>query len=169
MQTGVALKLYFMRHGKAAYIQGADAQRPLTEEGRRDVAAVVDSRIDSLINVGLILTSPYRRARETAEITIARINHWQAGRNEQGFQGELLICDELVPESNFTVLAKLLDELNSDSILLTSHQPLVGQVVSTLVDDPRLQAMEPAWLAAVETEAVLPGYGELNWLAVPGS
>lgn len=163
------MKLYFMRHGKAAHIQGADSLRPLTEEGRRDVAAVVDSRIDPLSNVGLILTSPYKRARETAEIAIERINRCRTGRNEQGFQGELLICDELVPESNFTILAKLLNELNSDSILLTTHQPLIGQVVSILVDDPQLKAMEPAWLAAVEAEAVLPGYGELNWLAMPDS
>ena len=163
------MKLYFMRHGKAAHIQGADAQRPLTDDGRRDVAAVVDSRIDALSNVGLILTSPYRRARETAEIALERINHCRVGRNEQGFQGELLICDELVSESNFTILAKLLNELNADSILLTTHQPLVGQVVSTLVDDPRLQAMEPAWLAAVETDAVAPGFGELLWLERPVS
>ena len=163
------MKLYFMRHGKAAHTKGADAQRPLTEEGRQDVAEVVDSRIESLSDVALILTSPYRRARETADIVIERVNRRGAERNEQGFQGELLICDVLVPESNFAALAKLLNELDAPSILLATHQPLIGQLLNTLVGDPQLQAMEPAWLAAVESEAVTPGYGKLLWLEMPDS
>ena len=153
------MKLYFMRHGMAAHVAGMDAERPLTAEGRRDVATVIDSRASSLTDTEMILVSPYRRTRQTAEIVRERLS----------FQGQLRICDELTPDSYFEVLAGLLNKLDLAAVLLVTHQPLIGNVVSGLVGDPQLRAIEPAWLVALETEAILPGYADLTWLQMPAS
>ncbi|MBV1931122.1 MAG: histidine phosphatase family protein [Porticoccaceae bacterium] len=162
------MKLYFMRHGKAAYRSGAelitDAQRPLTDEGRKDVAEVIDKRIASFKDLEVILTSPYLRARQTAELALERLEH-----HGSGFSGKFLVCDELVPESNPRVVSKVLNQINAGSVLLTTHQPLIGNVLSTLVGDSQLQAIDPAWLVALETGAVLPGFANLCWLQMPGT
>ncbi len=162
------MKLYFMRHGKAANRPGAeliaDAQRPLTDEGRKDVAEVIDKRIASLKGLEIILTSPYLRARETARVVLERLE-----LKGQSFSGEFLVCDELVPESNPGAVTKVLNQLNAESVLLTTHQPLIGNVLSTLVGDPQLQAIDPAWLVALETDTILPGFANLRWLQMPAA
>lgn len=163
-----AMKLYFMRHGKAAYRLGAeqtdDAQRPLSGEGRREVVEVIDKRIDWLKNLDIILSSPYLRARQTAELTLERLE-----QHGYGFSGEFLIADELVPESNPGNVSKVLNQMNAGSVLLTTHQPLIGNTLSTLIGDSQLQAIEPGWLVALETEGVLPGFASLCWLQIPGT
>lgn len=150
-----------MRHGMAVNVAGAgaDAERPLTEQGRRQVAAVIDRREAVLGDLEMIITSPYLRTRQTAGIVSERLN----------FQGELLVCDELTPDSNITVLAGLLNKLNPVAALLVTHQPFIGNVLSALVGDSQLRAIEPAWLVALETEAISPGYADLAWLQMPGS
>lgn len=64
--------LYVMRHGPAADASGAgprsDAERPLTDEGRRKVEKVAEALGDAGAEPGLILTSPLLRALQTAEI-----------------------------------------------------------------------------------------------------
>lgn len=161
------MKLYFMRHGEAAYTSGAavktDAQRPLTEAGRRDVAEVIDKRITSLGDLDVLLTSPYLRARQTAELALERLEH-----HGHGFSGELLICDELMPESNLGAVTKVLNQLNAGSVLLTTHQPLIGNILRTLVGDPQLQTIGTAWLVALETDTLLPGSAHLRWVQRPG-
>ncbi len=62
--------LYIMRHGLAGQFgdYADDSQRPLTDEGQRKTAQVAQ-RLPSLdVQIDLILTSPYRRASQTAEI-----------------------------------------------------------------------------------------------------
>ncbi len=158
-----------MRHGQAAYLPDAtavtvasDAKRPLTEQGRQDVARVIEARKASLSDLDIVLTSPYRRARETAEIVMQGL----------GFSGQLLVCNELTPASDLSSVAKLLDNLidksGINSMLLASHQPLVGEVLNRLTGEVQLRSIEPAWLVALETEAVLPGYADFRWLQRPG-
>lgn len=162
------MKLYFMRHGKAAYRSGAeritDAQRPLTDEGRKNVAEVIDKRIASLKDLEVILSSPYLRARQTAQLALERLEY-----HGYGFSGEFLVCDALVPESNLGAVTKVLNQINAGSVLLTTHQPLIGNMLSTLIGDPQLQAIDPAWLVALETDVVLPGFANLRWLQMPGA
>ena len=161
------MNLYFMRHGQAAPISRGgittDAQRTLTPKGRQDVADVIDSRLALLDNLQVIMTSPYLRARQTAEIVVERLE-----RGGQTFTGEFLVCDELRPESNLAALRQLLDGMNASAILMTAHQPFIGNVLSALVDDFQLAGIGTAWLTALELEVVAPGLANLSWLQKPG-
>ena len=160
------MKLYFMRHGEAESLQfqggpDADSQRALTAQGRLDVAAVVESRKESLSDIEVILCSPYLRAQQSAQIAAQHL----------GFRDKALICNELIPDSNFVTLErtlkKLIDETDPAAILLASHQPLLGKVLSTLTGNARLELISPAWLVAVETDIFAPGFGEFCWLQKP--
>lgn len=64
------MELYLIRHGIAVErgIYAQDCDRPLTDKGR-DRTQCVAQRLDQLgLHFDLILTSPFLRARQTAEI-----------------------------------------------------------------------------------------------------
>ena len=56
------MEIYVLRHGDA------DAERALTETGRQKLRRVLQRAKSADSQPSLILTSPYRRARETAQI-----------------------------------------------------------------------------------------------------
>ncbi|TPW04190.1 MAG: phosphohistidine phosphatase, partial [bacterium] len=63
--------LYLLRHGDADH-DGAptwrtDSERPLTRDGRARMAIQAQAMKKLDIAIEVIVTSPYRRARETAE------------------------------------------------------------------------------------------------------
>ena len=57
-----------MRHGEAAHIAGGlDHDRPLTERGREQADSTASTLKAMDLNIGLMLTSTARRARETGD------------------------------------------------------------------------------------------------------
>src|SRR6188768_3104389 len=64
------MDLYLLRHGEAEPRSAsvAEARRQLTEKGRRDVGRVIERSQTVKVKPGLILSSPYIRARQTADI-----------------------------------------------------------------------------------------------------
>ncbi len=62
-----AFRFYLVRHAKAEPQRGEDAARRLTAEGRARFAAHARA-IASDVGVSRIVTSPFARARETAEL-----------------------------------------------------------------------------------------------------
>lgn len=65
------MRLYLLRHGRAIEkeeFKGPDAERPLSKKGSKRTRAVCEQLTDHKVKPDLILTSPYKRALETAEI-----------------------------------------------------------------------------------------------------
>lgn len=65
------MRLYFMRHAQAMNVsdwRGAEAARPLTDEGRSRAAQAAAGLARSQLGVEAIISSPYVRAYETALI-----------------------------------------------------------------------------------------------------
>ena len=156
------MKLYIMRHGKAAPAVGfdlaADVSRPLTETGRAQVVQVINQRKFSLAEVELVLASPYLRARQTAQLAIDQL--------DVGLQ--LLISDCLTPDGEPSEVFAFIDQLDAEAILIASHMPLVGALVESLSAGGGAVTMGTAWLAALETQALVPGFADLLWLEKPG-
>ena len=70
----------------------------------------------------LVLTSPYRRARETAAVFASAV----------GYQGELREEPKLVPHEALTVLeGQLLSR--TTSVALVGHEPLLGYLLGSLL------------------------------------
>ena len=151
------MDLFFLRHGEAEPRAASDAERRLTPAGESDVLGVIESRRAELATVELIVTSPYRRALQTAKIAAQALD----------FDRELLVTEQLEPGADPQALFHFIDALDAKSILLVTHQPLVGNVLSLLSGDSRWLATGTANLVALQTEAPVPGFADVRWAQVP--
>ena len=122
------MDLYLLRHSDAAD-NGAhgftrDADRPLTESGIEKMKKVAKAMRKLGLSFDTILSSPYRRAKETSEIV-----------------GEILQCSSrikltphLVVNGNLTALVKEINEdyARSKQLLLVGHEPVLTGLISIL-------------------------------------
>ncbi|OXS20462.1 phosphohistidine phosphatase SixA [Pseudomonas rhodesiae] len=139
------MKLWILRHGEAEAHARTDAERNLTERGRAEVLRSAAHLIGQPL--GAIIASPYVRAQQTARLV----------REALGFVPDIRTVPWLTPEgSPEQVLAHLVAE---DNVLLVSHQPLVGNLISFLQHghSRQLQPMYTASLAQLEGEFALAG------------
>lgn len=139
------MKLWILRHGEAEAHARTDAERSLTERGRAEVLRSAAHLIGQPL--GAIIASPYVRAQQTARLV----------REALGFVPDIRTVPWLTPEgSPEQVLAHLVAE---DNVLLVSHQPLVGNLISFLQHghSRQPQPMYTASLAQLEGEFALAG------------
>lgn len=150
------MQLYFLRHGQSvarSAWSGADADRPLTEEGR---GALVHEGA-TLLRLGLkpdvIVSSPLVRARETAEIMASGLG-----------AGDAMVTDVRVGEG-FGVkrLRKVLsDHSDVKRVMLVGHEPDFSTIIRKLTGG-RVVCTKGS-LARVDIEAADADRGELVWL-----
>lgn len=157
------MRLILFRHGPAgqrdASLWANDSLRPLTAKGARRTETAARGLLGESSRWDLILTSPYRRARETADI-VARI--LRCGRLEEG--------SELEPDGDRAALVRRLHaEAEGARIVLVGHEPSLGEILGELCAGPGAYLpLRKAGAACVEFEAeVAPGAGTLRWLLQP--
>jgi phosphohistidine phosphatase SixA len=147
--------VFVMRHGEAAPFAVNDADRELTGYGRREVASMIQRCADSFAGIDEIWASPYIRTQQTAALVSAAIKK------------KIVSCDFLTPTKNPDTTLKLLAEINK-TVLLVSHQPLVGTLVDKLAYlEPGRYRMSTAATACIESEQFVMGDGKLEWLYQP--
>jgi len=151
------MDLFLLRHGEAEPRAASDAERHLTGRGEKEVQAVIESRQAELAGVKLIVTSPYRRALQTAKIAAQVL----------GFSQELLVTEQLEPGGKPRALLDFIDALEVESVLLVTHQPLVGNVLSLLSGDNVWLGTGTANLVALQAEALAPGFADVRWAQTP--
>ena len=143
-----------MRHGQAEHSAVNDAARRLTavgvEQARRGGAHLAQLSLD----VAQIFCSPYRRARETAQLV------------RESLPGVPLVqTDCLAPDADPRSLQRLLDAQGSGTVLCVGHQPLLGYALQWLVDGGIGAGcpFETGSLALLRREFPGPGGAELRW------
>ncbi|KAF1010929.1 MAG: Phosphohistidine phosphatase SixA [Pseudomonas fluorescens] len=139
------MTLWVLRHGEAEGHAPTDAERNLTVHGREEVLRSAAHLIGRPLKA--IIASPYVRAQQTAQLV----------REALGFVPEIHTVPWLTPDSN---PLQVLDKLETaDDVLLVSHQPLVGNLISLLqyghLRQP--QPMHTASLAELEGDFPLAG------------
>lgn len=152
--------LFLLRHGIAEEHASRDADRALTDDGRRKLALVLERAAAAGVRPGLILTSPYVRAVQTAEAAGATLNA----------KAELVKLNALTPDgSPVEVWDALRDHRDSEQVLIAGHEPLLGQMVAFLLDSPALQVeMKKAAMVAIELNAWrAQPHGVLRWMLTP--
>src|SRR5215471_76043 len=111
------MELYLLRHGIAENGRPGrpDSARELTSEGREKTALVLKAACRSGVHPSVILSSPYIRARQTAEIAATEL------RCEAGIH----LVESLVPHgSPEGVWADVRVYAKEPSVLLAGHETL---------------------------------------------
>tara|TARA_Y100001970_G_scaffold213420_1_gene260840 strand:+ start:10468 stop:10968 length:501 start_codon:yes stop_codon:yes gene_type:complete len=116
--------LFLLRHGIAEEINPEieDSSRNLTKEGRKKVGYVIDQLKQWGFEADQIFSSPYSRARETAEIALQK----RLGKR-------LKIIDELKPSGSIFPLLKDLTGKN----LFVGHEPCLTALTSVLINSSK--------------------------------
>jgi phosphohistidine phosphatase len=119
------MEIWLLRHAAAEdrAESGRDADRTLTEDGHKRARDVARGLAELEPGIELILTSPYARARQTAE-PAARALH---------LAGKIRETQALEPSSD---PQEILDELRAEkaeSVLLVGHEPHMGALLGRLV------------------------------------
>jgi phosphohistidine phosphatase len=156
------MELYLLRHGIAedASPGRPDSARELTDDGRDKVASVLKLARRGGVFPSLILSSPYVRARQTAAIAAAELDH----------KGGIQLLESLVPHGTpERVWADLRDYPGEHAILLAGHEPLLSSLAAYLLNAPALRIdMKKAALLRIDFESLgaIP-HGVLRWMLIP--
>jgi len=112
------MKLYLVQHAKAASKE-VDPQRPLTEEGLRDIKKVAEFIKPLNLYVDYLWHSGKKRAVQTAEVLAEVVKVSKAETAKDG----------LAPNDDVTTLR---DELVSavECIMIVGHLPFLGKLAS---------------------------------------
>ena len=118
--------LILFRHAKSNWddIDLPDTERPLADRGMRDAPMMGERLAKQQVTPDLILSSPARRARSTAEIFA----------NALGYKPEDIVVDERLyaagPDSLLAVIGGLNDKLKC--VMLFGHNPEFSALVHRL-------------------------------------
>lgn len=147
------MKLYLLRHGKADWPNWdkPDDARPLTQEGKDQVAAV--AKLLARLDISpAIVTSPLPRASQTAEI---------AGE----YLRQKVRTDPLLrPGFDAGKLKKLLKDFSGNSIMLVGHEPDFTRTIFELTGGETKLSKSGVALIELDTASMK---GELRWLVPP--
>jgi phosphohistidine phosphatase len=156
------MELYLLRHGIAEdrAPSGRDPDRALTEEGRHKLRKVLKRAQQAGVEPSLIISSPYKRALETAEIAASELK----------YAGEILRSGTLTPDSSPpSVWSEIKEHRDEPSILLAGHEPLFGTTVAWLLGSThQMVAFKKAALVRIDvhTFSAQP-QGILQWMLTP--
>ena len=159
------MNLYLLRHGLAVEPGSPgcahDSDRPLTAEGERKLEAIAKAMQAMELEFDLILSSPYVRARQTAEIVARAL---KLGK-------KLELCDALEPSGSEKKLVELLNHVQPEGVLLVGHEPNMSELVTLLTagEPGALRVvMKKGGLCRLSTEALRAGWcAALEWLLTP--
>ena len=141
------MDIFLLRHGIAedAHSGQPDSDRALTREGRDKLKRVLKRAREAGAAPTLILSSPYKRAIETAEIAAESLE----------YRGEIVRTPALVPNASAgDAWNEIRSHRGEDSVLLASHEPLMSALLAHLLNSPALRAdFKKGALARVEAES----------------
>ena len=147
------MQLYLFRHGKADWPNWdqSDDERPLTKEGKKEVATV--AKLLSRLEIApVILTSPLPRARQTAEI---------AGKH---LKTKVHLEPLLRPGFDAAKLGKLLQKFSGKSLMVVGHEPDFSRTIFQLTGANAKISKAGVALIELKTGSMK---GLLRWLVPP--
>lgn len=153
------MQIYLLRHAIAEESRPgqADRARALVPEGRKKLKEVLRLARQADIAVSLILSSPYRRARETADMVADLLST----------EAELLESTTLQPDGRAEqVWQEIRAHKDMDSVMLVSHEPLLSSVAAYLLNSPSLRVdFKKGALLRIDVESFGPQpHGVLRWM-----
>lgn len=113
--------LYILQHGDAV-AKNVDPERPLSEQGRRDIRILAMHMKNMDVHLGRIFHSGKLRAEQSAGLVAEALSA----------EIEPVQADGLNPNDDPTVIVGDIDQMD-ENILIASHMPFVSRLCSTLL------------------------------------
>ena len=155
------MNIFLIRHGKAEPASPAkkDIDRELTDEGKSIIKRSIGFWKNGIISFDFIITSPFKRAIQTAEIIAELMN----------YNNDLIIDSVLSPGGSTRSVIELAEVLNGGNIAVVGHQPDMRFHISSLACNSQVNLkFSPASIAKVSFKGMLkPGKGILEFLFPP--
>jgi len=157
--------LYIVRHAIAEdrdpQAWPDDSERPLTDEGRKRFRKAARGLRSLVPTVDLVLSSPFTRAWQTAEL-LQKYAHWPAPTSCEEF------ASGRAPED---AVCALQEGTSAERVAVVGHEPHLHYLASLLLtgDPERVKLQLRKGAAAYVTFAgrVQPGEATLQWLLQP--
>ncbi|KGD72342.1 phosphohistidine phosphatase [Tatumella morbirosei] len=153
------MQVYIMRHGEAALEADSDSVRPLTHCGCSESRQMASWLCKQTVDIERVLVSPYLRAEQTLSEV----------RGCLQLPKEFEVLPELTPSGDAASVASYLEVLAKQgvsSVLVVSHLPLVGYLVSALCPQEAPPMFATSGIACVRFDEKS-GQGELLWQVSP--
>ncbi len=156
------MEIYLLRHGIAEQGRAghADSERALTQEGREKLRRVLKRARAAGVEPSLVLSSPYRRALETA----------QEAAEVLGYHGEVEKSQTLVPETSpHDAWDEIRQRKTEKAILLAGHEPMMSSMAAFLLGSPGVMIdMKKAALVRIDFDRLgAQPAGVLKWMLTP--
>jgi phosphohistidine phosphatase len=156
------MDIYFLRHanaGEPKISPAKDAKRPLDKLGieqSHDVGRAL-AALDTTVDV--IISSPLRRATQTAAVVA----------NEIGYEDKVVIDAALLPGASFQQFKELLARHNrKEAIMVVGHNPSMTEFLNkTLFGEGRHNVIEMKKGAVAKVEKVGRQTAVLRWSMPP--
>ncbi len=150
------MKLYLVQHAKAASKE-VDPERPLTEQGQRDIRKVASFIKQLNLSIDCLWHSGKKRAEQTAEALAEtiKINQKQTAR------------DGLGPNDDVTAIK---DEINTSrqDIMIVGHLPFLSKLTSLLLtgsESANTVAFKQAGIVCLNHNGE--NLWQLEWMIIP--
>ena len=155
------MRLYLVRHAWAGEHGDPrwpnDADRPLTDDGKRRFKRVAKKLVARGVAPTLIVTSPYVRARQTAELLLKALDGEGVLEEHRGLE----------PDGDWEAAVEFVGRRSEDEIALVGHMPNIGELAAALLGTSpgNIDFAKGATMAIDFESRPALGHGLLCWLA----
>ena len=159
------MNLYIVRHA-IAIERGTpdykdDSQRPLTDSGSKKMKKIARGLEGLGVQLDVILTSPYIRARDTAKILADRYD----------MTDRIYFSENLISPGNFEALVfEIHEKYDLANVALVGHEPMLSSLISWLITgdaDARI-TLKKGGVAYLSSDSIYQdGRATLEWLLTP--
>jgi phosphohistidine phosphatase len=153
--------IYFLRHASAGehlLNPKKDEKRALDKEGIEQCGYVGRALAAIEAQVDVIISSPLKRATQTASLV----------GNEIGYEGKLQIETGLRPAATLADFRKMLEKYAAqESIMVVGHNPNLSQFLGTVISESSCEASVELKKGAVARVDMRRTSGTLQWCLTP--
>ena len=154
------MEIYLIQHGEA-YAEDQDPERSLTPGGEDQIRSSGKALRKLGVDVDLIISSPKKRARQTAEIVAEELDYPKEG---------IEVTKDLEPLApSEDAIGYLKQFQDRGKVLLAGHLPSLGEIASNLMSEgtPVAIHFEMGGVCRIDVEALPTHKGDLRWILPP--
>ncbi len=150
-------ELYLVRHGLAEERGDAwpdDSKRPLTEEGTSRMRKAARGLVRLGVTFDVVLTSPYVRTRQTADIIATAFNE----------RPPVVAMESLAPGGPIqSVLSDLERQTRRAHIAMVGHEPGIGELAARLAGARYPIEFKKGAVCRIDIKTFPAGPGRMRW------